>query len=159
MNSDQNEDSFSLPKLINTLGRKPMVLCVEDNEINAMLVKEILNDYCTIFHVTNGEEAVISTCNSLFDLILMDINLGDGMNGIETSRMIRNRPEYQTVPVAAVTGYLATLGNDEMMDAGIEYHLAKPFARFELLNLIQNILIKSIYSAPGSLPEVPIGAP
>jgi|GEM_PF-2314380 CheY-like chemotaxis protein len=160
MTDIESEDGFSLPRLIKALGRKPVILCVEDNDISGQLVIDILLDYCTVVYSPSGEEALKLVINNSYDLILMDIGLGEGMNGIETTKAIRQVRGYENVPVAAVTGYLVLYSKEMLSEAGIDYYLAKPFTKSELLNLIQDILIKCIYYAgPTNIPDTPIGAP
>lgn len=159
MTDEEQEDEFSLPKLILSFGRKPTILCVEDNEINAQLIVEILEDYCDIKYTAEGESAIKLAGRYQYDLILMDIGLGNGMNGIEATKAIHKVPGNEDIPVAAVSGYLLSYKKEELSDAGIDYYLAKPFTKKELLNLVQDILIKSIFSAPQSFPDTPIGAP
>ncbi|MHC1706389.1 MAG: response regulator [Bacteroidales bacterium] len=159
MSPDENDNGFSLPKLIGNFGRKPHILCVEDNEINAQLIQQILNEYCEVDWAPIGEKALEMVKIDQFDLILMDLGLGSGMDGVETTEKIHKIPGYEQIPVAAVSGYLLSYSKETLSEAGIDYILAKPFTRMQLLNLVQDILIKQIYSAPESFPDTPIGAP
>jgi CheY-like chemotaxis protein len=159
MNSNDEEDIFSISRLILTFGRKPTVLCVEDNELNAQLVSVYLEDYCLVDCASSGIEAIRLSSLKQYDLILMDIGLGAGMDGIETSKEIRQIHEYESTPIAAVTGFILAQEKDKVLSAGLDYYLGKPFQKDEILHLIQEILIKLIYSAPESYPNVPINAP
>lgn len=79
------------------------ILLVEDEVITAILKKmELENLGYYITHVTNGEAAVEKSLDgySRIDLILMDINLGDGIDGIQAAEAILTRAE---IPVIFLT--------------------------------------------------------
>lgn len=159
MTNDIEENTFSISRLILTYGRKPLILYVEDNDSNALLVATFLADYSLVDCASSGLEALQLASQKQYDLILMDIGLGIGMDGVQTTREIRKLPGYEVTPVAAVTGFILAREKEKVLSAGLDYYLSKPFQRNELINLIQEILIKLIYSAPESSPNIPINAP
>jgi CheY-like chemotaxis protein len=70
---------------------KKHILIVEDELLIAKghcLSLEESGDY-ECFCVSSGEDALELLNAAQFDCILMDINLGDGMNGVETTSKIR----------------------------------------------------------------------
>ncbi|MCX6272226.1 MAG: response regulator [Bacteroidetes bacterium] len=156
---ENNGNEFSLPKLIDLYGRKPLVLCVEDNMMNAELVAEYLKDYCRVDLSYTPYDALEKALISVYDLILMDINLGDSMTGIDVTHEIRRMHGYETIPVAAVTGFVLPSEKNAILETGVDYFLAKPYRKDELHSLITEIMLKLIYRSPGSLPHVPINAP
>ena len=84
---------------------KKTVLLVEDEEITAFLSKKILakNDYLVV-HATTGEEAVeIALSNDSIDLILMDIDLGAGIDGTEASQKILAKKDIPLVFMSSHT--------------------------------------------------------
>ena len=68
----------------------PTILLVEDQVLIAMSTKKSLNDYgYNVITKYSGEEAIKTVnSNSSIKLILMDIDLGNGINGIETAEII-----------------------------------------------------------------------
>ncbi|GAB6172807.1 hypothetical protein JCM15765_22850 [Paradesulfitobacterium aromaticivorans] len=80
------------------------ILIVEDNGFNAKVTATILNNYG--YHtevVVTGEEAVEKVCGSQCpDLILMDIELGQGMDGAQAARAIQ---QFSDVPVVFLTAH------------------------------------------------------
>ncbi|HAE87916.1 TPA: histidine kinase, partial [Candidatus Marinimicrobia bacterium] len=66
------------------------ILLVEDETLIAMHEQMILEDYgYSVMVVSSGESAIESVQNTPdIDLILMDINLGDGIDGTEAARQI-----------------------------------------------------------------------
>ncbi|MCC6634339.1 MAG: response regulator, partial [Chitinophagaceae bacterium] len=81
------------------------VLIVEDNEVNQIVLKRILQlNKITNFIVNNGEDALTALHNNTFDVILMDIQLPI-KNGIETTIEIRQLKDTKInkIPIIALT--------------------------------------------------------
>ena len=109
------------------------ILVVEDNKINQMVTKKLLekcHHKCTI--VENGQEAIDIIKVKPFDLILMDIHM-PVLNGIETSKQIRELGI--TTPIIALTASDRNEVLDEVQSNGISDILVKPF-EFKDLQLI-----------------------
>lgn len=116
------------------------VLLVEDNLINRYIVKTYLKDLCEIICAINGEEAFEKVEKEDFDLVLADINLGVGMDGIELCEKIKN---IKNIPVIAVTGYSLPNDRERLIAKDFEYYLAKPFKKRELLEAVQKTMKKT----------------
>ena len=117
------------------------VLLVEDNEINIYLAKVILeNAGCVVTLATNGQEAVDTFSNSQpfeFNAILMDVRMPI-MDGLEATRTIRamDRPDAKSVPIAAMTADAFDEERKRTIEAGMNYHLSKPFDSQKLYDLL-----------------------
>ncbi len=84
---------------------KRKILLVEDEVLLAMAKQQELARYnYETSHVTTGEKAVDLVCsqNEPIDLILMDINLGRGIDGTEAARQIL---EYKEVPIVFLSSH------------------------------------------------------
>lgn len=102
------------------------VLVVEDDSINMILVFEILKaSGIMVDGAENGKEAIKKIENEFYDLILMDIEL-PGMDGIETTRIIKSKPEYKDVPIVALTAYAMKGDREICLEAGMDEYIAKP---------------------------------
>lgn len=115
---------------------KPRVLVVEDNLSNINIVEIFLSDVCSVDSVTTGEDALKIIKKKDFDIIMMDINLGKGMNGIITAREIFKTRKFGNVPIIAVTGYALYSDREKLLSEGFIDYLAKPFTKNQLVNLI-----------------------
>ena len=116
------------------------ILLVEDNAINAELVKAYLSEKYDLDIASTGELAIGMATDVLYDVILMDINLGAGMDGIVATREIRAIPGYAEVPVIAVTGFTMAGMKEKIMNGGASYFLAKPFGKNMLVDLLITVL-------------------
>lgn len=84
------------------------ILIVDDNEDIRELFTLILEDEdYSVVGVKSGEDAInLLESGEKFKLILMDVTLGTGMTGIETSRKIKSNPAWRDIPIIAITGLM-----------------------------------------------------
>ena len=113
------------------------ILVVEDNVVNLKLLMFYLKDKCNVFTALDAKTAIRMTYQRKFDVILMDINLGPGMDGIQAMLEIRKQPEYQGVPIIAVTGYASIGDRDRLINIGFSGYLSKPFDRELVLSVFE----------------------
>ena len=117
------------------------ILLVEDNEINIYVAQVILEKTgCQIEVARNGLEAVECFKNSAenyFDAILMDVRM-PLMNGLEAARTIRalERPDAASVPIIAMTADAFDEERQNTLNAGMNYHLAKPIDPEKLYRIL-----------------------
>ena len=120
----------------------PTVLIVEDNQLNSDLILIYLNSQCNCDVARDGESAVRMARKMKYDTILMDINLGPGIDGMEATRQIRSLAGYTKTPIIAVTGYTMDSDKEEILNAGCSYYLSKPINKLELSTLIATLVAK-----------------
>jgi len=125
-----------VPKKMKTL---PKVLLVEDNITNKVITTLFLKNICYVDHAIDGLKAIEMAEKKQYDLILMDINLGPGINGIEVTSRIRKKNNYNKIPVVAVTGYAMPGDEEKLLHLGFNYYLAKPFKKDQILEIMKKI--------------------
>lgn len=113
------------------------VLAVEDNHIMQSLLRRFLEsaDY-EVTTAANGEDALELARTEAFDLLLLDINLGDGMTGVDVLREVRTWPGYAAVPTVAVTAYALPDDEERFLAEGFDGYLSKPFTKQALFAAI-----------------------
>jgi signal transduction histidine kinase/ActR/RegA family two-component response regulator len=101
------------------------VLVVEDNKINQMITRKILEKNKMVCQVAdNGMDAIQLIHDNEFDIILMDIHM-PGISGIETTKKVR---EFNTrLPIIALTAIAIDENLDEFYKAGFNDIIPKPF--------------------------------
>ena len=125
----------------NTTGnKKPGILLVEDNVTNKMITELFIKDICNVEHALNGLQAIEMCKKKEYDLVLMDINLGSGINGIETTERIKEIEYYKKIPFVAVTGYAMPDDEERLLHLGFDEYLAKPFKKEQIRQLVKKIL-------------------
>ncbi len=112
------------------------ILIVEDEEITAMLYREILlkEGYTVTGCVQSGEEAVQQVKKDNPDLIIMDIFLSGAMNGIDAVREIK---KFRKIPVIYVTANSDDMTRKSAMETCPAGYLTKPIQMRELSSLIK----------------------
>ena len=119
-----------------------VVLLVEDNDVNRMIAREVLSSLGLRVHeASDGVEALRSLDAHRVDLILMDC-LMPVLDGYDTAREIRRREAATSehIPIVAVT---ANAFDDDVAlsrEAGMDAHLAKPYTRAQLREVLKNWL-------------------
>ncbi len=133
---------FPVPDSLPLRTERPLILMVEDNEDNILMATQFCKNDYDVTSAICGETAIELAQLNHYDLILMDINLGAGMDGLTAAQMIKSLDNYKHVPIVAMTGY--TLESDKMriLSGGCDYYLSKPFTRQEILDCIGNVLRK-----------------
>jgi len=115
---------------------KPVILLVEDNEANAELVRLFLGKAYDMEVAETGEESLQMVHQKSYDGILMDINLGPGIDGTDAITGIRQLPAYAQTPIIAVTGYTFRNEREFIISKGADYYIEKPFTRQQLLEVL-----------------------
>ena len=114
------------------------VLVVEDNKINQMITKKILEKNKMICQVTdNGTDAVQLVKENDFDVVLMDIHM-PGISGIEATQKIRGF--NKALPIIALTAVTIDENLDEFFRVGFNEIIPKPFKPEEFFEKIHDTL-------------------
>ncbi|WP_298308062.1 response regulator [Flavobacterium sp.] len=116
------------------------ILVVEDNKINQIVTKKILesnNFKCTI--LDDGYAAIELLDNENFDVILMDINMPI-INGFDTTKLIRKKGI--TTPVIALTAFDKQEITEQALSCGMNDIIIKPFEQGKLFQVINNLVTK-----------------
>jgi PAS domain S-box-containing protein len=121
---------------------KLMVLMVEDNSGNRKLFRRYLENDFTVDEAEDGISGIAKAGLTHYDAIIMDINLGPGIDGVETFKRIRQLPSYKNVPVIAVTAFAMTDDKQKFLDEGFTDYLKKPLDKNELIAIIKKYIHK-----------------
>jgi DNA-binding response OmpR family regulator len=116
-----------------TIGLDTTVLIVDDDEMNLKYLSSLLKNYgYTTISVSSGYDALLQLDNTTPDLILLDVMMPE-MDGFETCKKIKEKPELMDIPVIFLTGrnYVEDLVKG-YESGGIDYFI-KPFIKEELL--------------------------
>ncbi len=112
-------------------GRK--VLVVEDNDDSRRLVGKVLKIHgYQVLEATNGEEAVMKARAEMPALILMDVRLPGGIDGLEATRQIKSSPETKDITILALTASVRPEDMRSALDAGCSGFARKPIDVDEL---------------------------
>jgi signal transduction histidine kinase/ActR/RegA family two-component response regulator len=114
------------------------ILVVEDNKINQMITKKILEKNKINCQVAdNGTDAIQLVKDTVFDLVLMDIHM-PGISGIEATQKIRDF--NKDIPIIALTAVTIDENLDEFYRVGFNEIIPKPFKPEDFFEKIFNTL-------------------
>jgi len=119
---------------------QPKVLVVENDEGSKDITRLFIRKICQLEFAESGEEAIKMVNETNYDIILMDINLGIGMSGIDATKQIRKINGYKNTPIVALTGFAMRGDREEFIKAGCTHYLSKPFSKQGIIKLIKNII-------------------
>ena len=122
-----------------TKERKRRALVVDDvPDVTEMLAVLLTHAGYDVMTADSAAAAIDSAKQDQFDVIISDIGMPQ-MNGYELARELRGLPNYETVPMVALTGYSKFDDRQRSLDAGFNAHLTKPIEPRELLDLIEQL--------------------
>ncbi|MCK0145357.1 response regulator [Arenibacter sp. F26102] len=131
-------DQITYKKVHDLKGKK--ILLVEDNLINVMVAKQILEKANLVVDVAyNGQNAVNMVQENNFDTVLMDIQM-PVMDGYTASREIRKF--NTTLPILALSASVFLEVKNKILQSGMNGFIFKPFDPENLLNRIEEVLDK-----------------
>jgi two-component system cell cycle response regulator DivK len=116
------------------------ILIVEDNELNLLLLKDVLEFHgYTIVSTRLGATVLTLARQHHPHLILMDIQLPD-ISGIDAARQLKADEETRSIPIIAVTAFAMPGDKSKILESGIEGYIAKPYKIQEMLNIVAEYL-------------------
>lgn len=114
------------------------VLVVDDDMRNIFaLSKALRSKGLKVLMAQDGHKALKQLeSNEDIELVLMDIMM-PGMDGYETMRAIRERGEFETLPIIALTAKAMLGDREKCLDAGANDYLSKPIDVDKLLSMMR----------------------
>ena len=93
---------------------------------------------------SDGETAIELAGSNHYEIILMDINLGLGISGLDATKEIRNINGDAQVPIVAITAFAMGGDREEFLKAGCTHYLSKPFTKEKIVELLNGILKQNL---------------
>jgi len=126
---------------------RPLTLLVDDNAVNRKVASEILRKAgCRVDTASSGPEAIACVekratdpAEPMYDLVFMDIQMPD-MDGVETTRRLRELFGTQLPPIIAMTAYSMREDRDRFLSQGLDDYIAKPIRAQSLIAKVKEIV-------------------
>ena len=117
------------------------ILIVDDQPEVRELVEVTLKtgDY-QILKAKSGEDAVEIAKTEKLDLIIMDIMMPGGIDGLEATRILKNEPETRDIPVIMLTAKGQESDREKGLEVGADDYFTKPFSPPELIKKVEEAL-------------------
>jgi signal transduction histidine kinase/CheY-like chemotaxis protein len=119
------------------------VLVVEDNDVNRMIAREVLQSLgLHVVEASDGMQALEQLLQHPIDLVLMDCQM-PVMDGYAATEEIRRREAHHGLPRLPILALTANAFEEDAQlsrKAGMDAHLAKPYTREQLRELLREWL-------------------
>ncbi|MBY0163941.1 response regulator [Cytobacillus firmus] len=114
------------------------ILLVDDDIRNVFALSSVLEGYnMEVTFAENGREAIeLLQQNPDFDLVLMDMMMPE-MDGYEAMRRLREMPEFDKLPIIALTAKAMKEDRAKCIEAGASDYMKKPIQTEQLLSLMR----------------------
>ena len=100
------------------------------------MIKYLLSIHKHKVHVArNGKEAIGQADLIKPDLILMDIRMPI-MDGLEATKILRAKPDFEKIPIIALTASAGEESREGSLNAGCTDHISKPIQSIELFEIL-----------------------
>ncbi|WP_437592381.1 AAA family ATPase [Sorangium sp. So ce1000] len=121
-------------------GKRRTILVVDDNADNRALLRDLLEPLgFELLEADSGERALALALERTPDVILMDLAM-PGMDGYETTRRLRQRPELASTAIIASSASTSEAERHASLSAGCDDFLPKPVLAAALLELLRATL-------------------
>jgi signal transduction histidine kinase len=117
-----------------------IVLVVEDNPDMNRFVAGALDGEYVVRSAASGQEGLDLALKEMPDLIIADLMMPD-MSGADLLKALRGRPAVSGVPILILTARAEDELRVELLRAGAQDYLVKPFAVDELRLRVRNLLM------------------
>ena len=119
---------------------KKILIVDDDAGIRELVNTTLRSDDYQIFQAENGEKAIEIARAEKPDLIIMDIAMPGGTEGIEATRILKNDPETKNCQIIMLTGRGQKGDREKSLDAGADDFFEKPFSPLALIKKVEEIL-------------------
>jgi CheY-like chemotaxis protein len=118
---------------------RPRALVVDDApDVTEMIATLLQHSGYQAVMAFSAAEALAAARAGRFEVIISDIGM-PGMNGYDLAVALRALPEYQNVPMIAVTGFSMYDDRGRALESGFNAHMTKPINPMSLLDLIKSL--------------------
>jgi CheY-like chemotaxis protein len=127
-------------ELVNDESPPARILVVDDHALGRKLLERILErEGYAVESAVSIDAAVRAASLRSFDLVILDLHLGDG-SGLELAHVLRRLPGMRRIPLVACTATAAEVGRRRAFEAGCEAYVVKPIDTTEFAALVYSLL-------------------
>lgn len=120
--------------------RRICILIVEDDPHSQLYFNKLLAGMYDTSSAASAREAWELLHREAFDLVLMDISLTGGEDGLSLTRRLRREKAFAGIPIIAVTAYAFPEDRQRALEAGCTDYLSKPVSSNDLHRKIAELI-------------------
>jgi two-component system, OmpR family, aerobic respiration control sensor histidine kinase ArcB len=130
------------PSKQNITNYQHKILVVEDNFIAQTVAKALLSGMgCQVDVAFNGIDALTLYNKNQYNLVFMDIGLGEGMDGYEVTQNIRSKEDKtRHIPIIALTAHGGDESKQRCIEAGMDAVLTKPLTKAHAIDILKSFI-------------------
>ena len=120
---------------------RPQVLVLEDNPEALLLLRHYLTPHANVTFTATVDEALEADTAAgpcVYDLYVLDINLGEDRDGVDVLHALQARYGQDNVRALALTAYALPGDRKKFLAAGFTDYLSKPFSRKQLMHILDD---------------------
>jgi DNA-binding response OmpR family regulator len=115
------------------------ILLVDDDQpLREMLTRSFEREGHQVTAVPDGHAALRAAADRVYDVVLLDVALGEGPTGHDVARLLRARRDV--VPIIMLTALDSEADAVQGLEAGADDYVTKPFGLAELRSRIRAVL-------------------
>jgi CheY-like chemotaxis protein len=117
------------------------ILVVDDDPSIRALITTTLEDVADfeLVEAPNGQQAIETASQLSPEIVFLDLEMGPGLDGVETCRRLRSQPSTADCRIVMLTGHKDDAVEDRARGAGVDLFLTKPFSPLGLLRLVDEL--------------------
>ena len=127
--------------MLNENLQKPLMLIVDDVEINRVILAQFFKDDYEICEASNGEEALLFVDAHPVSIILLDLVMPI-MDGFELLARLKRDDRYRDIPVIATTARTENESEVRAMELGAADFITKPYNPAVVRGRIHNVMAR-----------------
>ena len=137
-------DTTSIAAAVESSDRPLRVLIADDHPTNRKVAELMLSGVADVVTVVDGQEAVDAACASLFDIILMDMQMPvmDGLTAVQ--RIRASTSPGRDIPIVMMTANAMREHVEASRSAGADVHLAKPITAETLFAAMNEAMERAV---------------
>ncbi len=117
------------------------ILIVDDQlEVRELVEVTLRSDDYQVLQAESGKEAIEIARAEKPELIIMDIMMPGGMDGLEATRIIKNDPETKDCTIIMLTAKGQQADREVGIAAGASDYFSKPFSPLDLIKKVEEVL-------------------
>ena len=117
----------------------PRILVADDEPALRELVTVSLGDAAACDEAGDGDDALAKLETADYDLVVLDLMM-PGRSGMEVLRAIRADERLRSLPVLVMSAWQSARESDEVLEAGANGFVPKPFKPEELVRAVRELL-------------------
>lgn len=124
--------------------QKQRILIAEDEEVNRLLLRKILEDEYAVSEVSDGAGALraLEEADGAYAAVILDLIM-PGMSGFDVLKKISATPEFSNVPILVATGAGSPDNEAQSLADGAWDYVTKPYNPVILRYRLRNIIARS----------------